>query len=231
MINVENITKTYKSGDVEVEALKQVSLTIKQGEIVVLLGPSGSGKSTLLNVLSGLDTIEQGEVEINNQPISKMNQSEKTKFRRENLGFIFQQYNLLQSLTVLENIEIGAQLSSDPYNIQDVMDIVGITEHQSKFPYQLSGGEQQRVSIARAIVKKPNILFCDEPTGALDEATSINVLELIQQLNTSFNTTIVLITHNISIAEIADKVITLNSGKIVKVEAQTRKKASLINWG
>ncbi len=231
MITVKNVTKVYQSGDIKVDALKNIDLSINDGEIVVLLGPSGSGKSTLLNILSGLDSIDQGEIVINDQEISSLNQVERTKFRRNNLGFIFQQYNLLPSLTVFENIEIGAQLSKNPYEIKEIMNLVGIEAHINKYPYQLSGGEQQRVSIARAIVKKPNILFCDEPTGALDEETSKEVLSLIQRLNKDLKTTIVLITHNPSIAEIADKVITLNSGEIVNIKNQIKKKASLINWG
>lgn len=230
MIKITDLSKVYKVGDIETYALKNVELTIDQGEIVVLLGPSGSGKSTLLNLMSGLDKPTSGEVQIEDTILSNLTVKELTRFRRENSGFIFQQYNLLPSLTVEENIHLGKQLSSDTYELNDILSFVSLEKHINKYPFQLSGGEQQRVSIARAIIKKPSILFCDEPTGALDEKTSKDVLSLIQKLNKEYKTTIVLITHNPFIALIADKVITLNSGNIIDIKTQKRQKAEDISW-
>lgn len=230
MIEVKQVNKRYESSDVYVDALKDINLTIQKGEIVVLLGPSGSGKSTLLNVLSGLDEVSSGNITIDGKTITEMKEKEKTLFRRTHLGFVFQQYNLLPSLSIKENIEIGAQLSEDPYDINEIASFVSIKDQLHKYPHQLSGGEQQRTSIARAIVKKPDILFCDEPTGALDDETSKDVLALIQKLNDEYNTTIILITHNPNIAVIADKVITLHSGKIDTIKTQKRKKALDIEW-
>lgn len=230
MIKVEHVNKSYKTSDVSVHALKDVNLTIEQGEIVVLLGPSGSGKSTLLNVLSGLDEVTSGVIKIHDQEITALKEHDKTLFRRKHLGFVFQQYNLLPSLSIKENIEIGAKLSIDAYNIDEIAAFVSIQDQLHKYPHQLSGGEQQRTSIARAVIKKPDILFCDEPTGALDDETSKDVLALIQKLNEEYNTTVILITHNPNISVIADRVITLHSGEIHDVRKQTRKKASEIIW-
>lgn len=230
MIKVEHVNKRYESSEVYVDALKDINITIEQGEIVVLLGPSGSGKSTLLNVLSGLDIVSSGTITIKNHVITSMNEKQKTEFRRNHLGFVFQQYNLLPALSIKENIEIGSQLSLDSYKIEDIASFVSITKQLHKYPHQLSGGEQQRTSIARAIVKKPDILFCDEPTGALDDETSKDVLSLIQKLNEEYNTTVILITHNPNISVIADKVITLHSGMIDEIRTQKRKKASEIAW-
>lgn len=217
MIKLENVYKTYKSGDVLTHALRGVSLTIKDGEFVVILGPSGSGKSTLLNVISGLDTISSGSIKFNDEEISSYNEEALTKFRRDNLGFVFQQYNLLQNLTVKENIQMGADISKNPLKIDEVMKDVGISDWSSKYPSQLSGGQQQRVSIARSVVKNPSIMFCDEPTGALDEETAKSVLKVIQKLNIELKTTTVIITHNQSIANMADTVIKMNSGKIEEI--------------
>ncbi len=230
MINLKNISKEYIVSDVTTYALKDINLTINQGEIVVLLGQSGSGKSTLLNIISGLDQPTTGTVELNNEKLNEMSEKEKTKFRRQNIGFIFQQYNLLPTLTVEENIKLGEQLANDTYIYNDILSFVGLDKHTTKYPFQLSGGEQQRVSIARAIIKKPNILFCDEPTGALDEETSKDVLALIQKLNAEFNTTVVLITHNPHIAKLGDRVITLSNGRIKDIKEQTKINASQINW-
>ena len=168
-IKLEKVTKIYSTGEVETVALKEVSLEIQEGEVIVLLGPSGSGKSTMLNVISGLDNPTSGIIVIDGEVISDMNSKQLTKFRRDNLGFIFQQYNLLQTLSVRENVEVGREVSLDPFTVEEIIEQVGLTPNIEKYPYQLSGGEQQRVSIARAVVKKPKIMFCDEPTGALDE--------------------------------------------------------------
>ena len=231
-IRLENVTKIYKAGEVETVALKNVSLDIKDGEVIVLLGPSGSGKSTLLNVCSGLDNPTEGLIQIDDDVISDMNAKELTKFRRDNLGFIFQQYNLLQTLSVRENVEVGREVSLDPFTVEEIVEQVGLTANIDKYPYQLSGGEQQRVSIARAVVKKPKIMFCDEPTGALDEDNAKEILGVIQKLNETFGTTTVLITHNPSIGVMADRIIKLNSGEVVDIiENKTKKRASEIVWG
>lgn len=232
MIQLKDVTKTYITGEVETKALKNVELTINEGEFVVLLGPSGSGKSTMLNVCSGLDIPTSGTIDIDGDIISSMTAKELTKFRRDNLGFIFQQYNLLESLTVRENVAVGSEVSKDPFLVEDIIEEVGLTPNITKYPYQLSGGEQQRVSIARAVVKKPKIMFCDEPTGALDEENAKEILSVLQELNKTFNTTVVLITHNPSISEIADRIVKLNSGEIVEnILNKNKKKAKDISWG
>lgn len=231
-IKLERVTKIYKTGEVETVALKDVDLEINEGEIIVLLGPSGSGKSTMLNVCSGLDTPTSGKITIDNAVISDMDSKRLTKFRRDNLGFIFQQYNLLQTLSVKENVEVGREVSVDPFELEEIVDEVGLTPNIDKYPFQLSGGEQQRVSIARAIVKNPKIMFCDEPTGALDEKNAKEILGVIQKLNKDFKTTVVLITHNTSISVIADRIVKLNSGRVVDVITNKNKKlAKDIVWG
>ena len=231
-IRLEKVTKVYSTGEVETTALKDVDLVINEGEIVVLLGPSGSGKSTLLNVCSGLDNPTSGNIIIDDEVISDMNSKQLTKFRRDNLGFIFQQYNLLQTLSVKENVEVGHAVSKDPFTVEEIIEQVGLTPNASKYPFQLSGGEQQRVSIARAVVKKPKIMFCDEPTGALDEENAKEVLGVIQKLNETYNTTVVLITHNPSIGVMADRIVKLNNGAVVEViENNNKLPASEIVWG
>ena len=231
LIKMKNVSKIYQNGDFETKALNQVGLTINRGEFIVVLGPSGSGKSTFLNVLSGLDIPTEGEIFIDELEISKLNQKELTKFRRENLGFIFQQYNLLSTLTARENIELGYQIAKEPFDIDEMLKSVEIFDQKSKFPSQMSGGQQQRVSIARALVKKPKILFCDEPTGALDEKTGKGILELLSQLNKKYQTTIVLITHNPAISLMADRVIKMNSGRVVDIQVnQEKADAADISW-
>ncbi len=231
LIKMKNVSKIYKNGDFETKALNKVDLTINHGEFIVVLGPSGSGKSTFLNVLSGLDTPTEGEIFIEDKEISKLNQKELTKFRRENLGFIFQQYNLLSTLTARENIELGYQIAKDPFDIDEMLKSVEIDDQKDKFPNQMSGGQQQRVSIARALVKKPKILFCDEPTGALDEKTGKGILALLNQLNKKYETTIVLITHNPAISLMADRVIKMNSGAVVEIQVnQEKAEAKDISW-
>lgn len=230
-IKMHEVEKVYISGEVKTIALKDITLDIKQGEFVVLLGPSGSGKSTLLNVCSGLDSPTGGDIEIDGTFISKMTGKELTRFRRDNLGFIFQQYNLLESLTVKENIEIGRDIAKNPLDMETVIKQVGLESNVNKYPSQLSGGEQQRVAIARAVVKNPKIMFCDEPTGALDEKNAKDVLNIIQDLNTSYNTTVVLITHNPSIGLLADAIVKLNSGSVVEVVQNNKRiNANDINW-
>lgn len=231
-IKLEKVSKIYKTGEVETVALHDVDLEIKEGEVIILLGPSGSGKSTMLNVCSGLDNPTSGVITIDGEVISSMNSKELTKFRRENLGFIFQQYNLLQTLSVRENVEVGREVSVDPFTVEEIIEQVGLTPNIDKYPFQLSGGEQQRVSIARAVVKNPKILFCDEPTGALDEVNAKEILGVIQKLNETFNTTVVLITHNPSISVMGDRIIKLNSGQVVDdIVNYDKKRASEIKWG
>jgi putative ABC transport system ATP-binding protein len=227
-----NVTKTYKTGDVETYALKDVNLTIEEGEFVVILGPSGSGKSTLLNVISGLDTVTSGEITFRGETLTKLDEEEMTAFRRKHLGFIFQQYNLLQNLNVYENIQIGSDIGTAPLDIGDLLEKVGLEKSRNKYPSQLSGGEQQRVSIVRSLAKNPDIIFCDEPTGSLDEENSKKILQLLQNLNEDYNKTIIVITHNLGIAEMADKVIKMNSGQITEVTLnEVKKNAQDISWG
>lgn len=232
MITMTNVTKTYKTGDVETYALKDVNLTIEEGEVVVILGPSGSGKSTLLNVISGLDTVTSGEITFKGETLTNLDEEEMTAFRRKHLGFIFQQYNLLQNLNVYENIQIGSDIGTAPLDIAELLEKVGLEKARNKYPSQLSGGEQQRVSIVRSLAKNPDIIFCDEPTGSLDEENSKKILQLLQNLNEDYNKTVIVITHNLGIAEMADKVIKMNSGQITEVTLnEVKKNAQDISWG
>ncbi len=216
MIHFNDVTKIYNKGQVETTALQNITLDITQGTFLVVLGPSGSGKSTMLNLMGALDEPTKGTISVSEQNISSFNDKQLTQFRRDYLGFVFQEYNLLQTLNVKENVEVTARLSNNPMEIETVLEKVGLKHHMEKYPYELSGGEQQRVSIARALVKQPSILFCDEPTGALDEQTAKEVLGVLKALNETENMTIVLITHNQSLATIANRVIRLNSGCIVE---------------
>jgi putative ABC transport system ATP-binding protein len=222
MLHVKNLAKVYRSGETETRALNGVDLDIKTGEIVVALGPSGSGKTTLLNICGGLDTGTSGQVIWEGQDISGLGQKELTAFRRAHIGFVFQGYNLLPSLTALENVETGARLSPEKTQPLELLKTVMLEDKARKFPYQLSGGEQQRVSIARAVAKNPKLLLCDEPTGALDEKTGKAVLALLQKLNRERGTTIFIITHNANIARIAHKALRMNSGRIVDVSVNTQ---------
>ncbi|HSP22017.1 MAG TPA: ABC transporter ATP-binding protein [Planococcus sp. (in: firmicutes)] len=232
MITLTGVSKTYRSGDIETDALKNIDLEITEGEFAVILGPSGSGKSTLLNVISGLDTATSGKITFYGQELTGLPESGMTRFRRQYLGFIFQQYNLLQNLTVYENIQIGSDIGTDPLDIDELLVKIGLDGTRNKYPSQLSGGEQQRVSVARSLAKNPAVIFCDEPTGSLDEANSKNVLKLLQDLNREYKKTIVVITHNTGISEMSDKVIKMNSGKIVEVSVNSSKKdAQDIHWG
>jgi putative ABC transport system ATP-binding protein len=230
-IELKKVSKTYINGDIKTEALKSIDLNIQAGEFVVVLGPSGSGKSTLLNVLGGLDHCSQGEVLIDNERLDLMDQKRLTQFRRDHIGFIFQQYNLLQTLTVKENVDLGAYIAKKPFDVSQMIEHVGLSTSEDKYPYQMSGGEQQRVSIARALVKNPKVLFCDEPTGALDEKTGKGILKLLQDLNQTYQTTILLITHNPAIAHISDRMIKMNSGQIVEdIKNPLKMDALSITW-
>ena len=218
LLSAKGLKKIYKSGEVETPALNGINLDIDEGELIVALGPSGSGKTTLLNIFGGLDTATEGQLLWDGKDISKYSQQELTLFRRDNVGFIFQSYNLLPNLTVRENVESGARLSKNPLDINKIINTVGLSDKKDKFPYQLSGGEQQRVSIARAIAKNPKILFCDEPTGALDEKNGKIVLSMLQKINKSTDTTIFMITHNLGIADMAHRVLKMNDGRIVETK-------------
>ncbi len=214
---INKVSKIYDNFSGKTIALDKINLEIKDGEIVVILGPSGSGKSTMLNILSGIDNPSSGEVYFYDKRIDNFNDNELTNYRKDNLGFIFQSYNIISNLTVSENIELGLNLSTNPLDIDEVIDTVELTEHKDKYPYQLSGGQMQRVSIARALVKNPKVLFCDEPTGALDENTGKKVLKSLQEINKKYKTTMIIVTHNPSIAEMANTIIKMNSGKIVEI--------------
>ncbi len=216
MYKCVDLVKKYKSGEGYLYALNHVNVDIQSGKINTILGPSGSGKTTLLNMLSALDDVDSGEIIFQGKDISKLNEKKKTLYRRENTGFIFQSYNLISTLTVRENVELGEYLSKRSLSVDDVIEQVGLSEHKDKYPHQLSGGQQQRVAIARVLVKNPKVIFCDEPTGALDEESGRIVLDLLQKLNKEYNTTLVMVTHNPNIANMSDKVIYFNSGKIVK---------------
>ena len=225
------LRKVYRTGEAEVVALDDVSLEIRRGEFIVLLGPSGSGKSTLLNILGGLDAPSAGEVRFGDHLLTGAGEAELTRYRREHVGFVFQFYNLIPSLTVRENVALVTDIAPHPMDIDEAIALVGLTPRSHHFPAQLSGGEQQRVAIARAIVKRPEVLLCDEPTGALDYATGKLVLEVIERINRDLGTTAVVITHNAAIAGMADRVIRLASGRIAAVERNARKLSpSELSW-
>jgi putative ABC transport system ATP-binding protein len=217
------LSKVYGSGDAQVRALVDVNLEIRRGEFVVLLGPSGSGKSTLLNILGGLDVPTSGEVRFADHVLSGADESDLTRYRREHVGFVFQFYNLIPSLTVRENVALVTDIAEHPMAIDEALAWVGLAERREHFPSQLSGGEQQRVAIARAIVKQPEVLLCDEPTGALDYVTGKRVLDVIAKVNAELGTTAVVITHNASIAGMADRVIRLADGRVHSVTLNERK--------
>ncbi|MEZ6087015.1 MAG: ABC transporter ATP-binding protein [Pirellulaceae bacterium] len=226
-----DITKTYRMGEVFVHALRGVSLELCEGEFVVLLGASGSGKSTLLNILGGLDTPSEGVVRYREQDLTSSTDAQLTRYRRNTVGFVFQFYNLIPSLTALENVELITEIAESPMPALDALGLVGLRERAHHFPAQLSGGEQQRVAIARAIAKNPKVLLCDEPTGALDVQTGIVVLEAIARINRELGTTTAVITHNAEIAAMADRVILLSDGLISKTEVNTTKvSASELSW-
>ena len=230
-IEVKNVYRTYKTGKIKNHALNKVNLVINKGEIIVILGPSGSGKTTLLNCISGLDKPTKGRIKIKKDYISRYDERDLTKFRRKHLGFIFQTYNLLENLNVKQNVEVGASLSKKKVNIDKILDIVDMTNHKHKHMDELSGGEQQRVSIARALAKSPDIMFCDEPTGALDEDTGKRVLEALVSANEEYGTTLIIITHNPGIASIGDRIIKMNSGSIIEDVKNDRIKPKDILWG
>lgn len=225
------LTKTYQMGNVEVHALRGVDLELYAGEFLVLLGPSGSGKSTLLNILGGLDVPSSGEVWFREHHLTDSDDTRLTNYRRDHVGFVFQFYNLIPSLTALENVALVADLADNPLAPDEALRLVGLSDRMGHFPAQLSGGEQQRVAVARAVVKRPDVLLCDEPTGALDYRTGVVVLEVIERINREMGTTTAVITHNISIAEMADRVVTLSDGRVVSsVENSQKTPARELHW-
>ena len=225
MIKIENVYKSYGTGDSRNEVLKGVSLTVEEGDFVVILGTSGSGKSTLLNVVSGLEAADEGTICYDTMDLSSMSDSELTKFRKEYIGYIFQQYFLLPNLNVDKNVKMGADLAGNK-EYRETIKAVGLEEKRGKYPHELSGGEQQRVSVARALAKKPKVLYLDEPTGALDEQTGRQVLHYICKLKKELGFTMVMVTHNQNIAQMADTVIRMNSGKIVETYHNTEQKTA-----
>ena len=212
-IEFKNVSKIYDMGEIEIKALNEASFSIEKGELVVILGPSGAGKTTCLNILGGMDTATSGDVIVNEKNITKYSDRELINYRRNDIGFVFQFYNLIQNLTALENVELAVQICKDYLDPNQVLDDVGLGERKNNFPSQLSGGEQQRVAIARAIAKNPKLLLCDEPTGALDYATGKQILKLLEKTAREREMTVVIITHNAAIAPIADKVIKFKNGK------------------
>ncbi|MBP3708147.1 MAG: ABC transporter ATP-binding protein [Clostridia bacterium] len=233
LIRFNNVKKTYNIGEKSFNALDGVDFGINKGEFVVILGPSGAGKSTLLNLLGGMDKATSGEIVIGGETISNYNDSELTDYRAENIGFIFQFYNILPTLTVLENVELINDIVKNPKSAKQILKEVGLEKHYNKFPNQLSGGEQQRVSIARAIAKNPLLLLCDEPTGALDSKTGVEVLKLLKKQCDSNNgeNTVIIVTHNSLIAEVADRVIKLKNGKVESNQInENPKKIEEVNW-
>ncbi len=217
------LTKLYQMGEVSVQALRGVDLEFYQGELVVLLGPSGSGKSTLLNILGGLDTPTAGTVMYRDHDLGAASEAALTRYRREHVGFVFQFYNLIPSLTARENVQLVTDIAEDPMTAEEALQRVGLAERLDHFPAQLSGGEQQRVAIARAVAKRPDLLLCDEPTGALDFQTGVLVLEALQAINRDLQTTTVIITHNVAIARMADRVIYFSDGKVARIESNPAK--------
>ena len=230
-IEISGIKKSFGIGESKVEVLKGIDLNIEKGEMCVLLGPSGSGKSTLLNIIGGIDSADSGYISINGEKTDDMSEKALTVYRRKHLGYIFQMYNLIPNLNIKENIEVGAYLSSNPLDVDDLLKTLGLYEHRHKLPNQLSGGQQQRTAIGRAIVKNPDILLCDEPTGALDYKTSKEILKLIEDVNKKYGNTIIMVTHNDAIKNMADRVVTLRDGMIRKNYINDKKiSATELDW-
>jgi putative ABC transport system ATP-binding protein len=231
LFEARDITKVYHTGEVDVHALRGVDLDLFRGEFVVLLGPSGSGKSTLLNILGGLDVPTTGTVRFQDHDLTKIDDVALTRYRREHVGFVFQFYNLIPSLTARENVALVTEISDEPMSAEEALQLVGLSERMDHFPAQLSGGEQQRVAIARAVAKKPDVLLCDEPTGALDVATGRIVLQVIERVNRELGTTTAVITHNAVIAGMADRVISISDGRIAGVRSnQSKVRVESLSW-
>lgn len=230
-LEIKNIKKHFGEGESRVEVLKGIDIEIEKGEFCVLLGPSGSGKSTLLNIIGGIDAADEGYISINGEKTADMNEKALTLYRRKHLGYIFQMYNLIPNLNIKENIEVGAYLSDNPLDVDDLLKTLGLYEHRHKLPNQLSGGQQQRTAIGRAIVKNPDILLCDEPTGALDYNTSKEILQLIEDVNKKYGNTIIMVTRNDAIKQMADRVVKLRDGMIRKNYLnETKLTAEELDW-
>jgi len=231
IVDFKNVSKIYKVGDLEFKALDNASFELNEGELVVILGPSGAGKSTLLNMLGGLDNPTSGKIIVEGKDISELKNNELAEYRASHVGFVFQFYNLIPTLTVHENVTLVKEIAKEPLSATKMLEEVGLKDHYKKFPSELSGGEQQRVSIARALAKNPKILLCDEPTGALDSETGVMVLKLLLKMAREYNKTIVIVTHNSNIAEIADKVIRVRSGKIQSIDINKNpKNVDEVEW-
>lgn len=230
-IEIKGIKKHFGEGDSRVDVLKGIDINLEKGEFCVLLGPSGSGKSTLLNIIGGIDSADSGYICVDGEKIEEKSERELTSYRRKHLGYVFQMYNLIPNLTVRENIEVGAYLSDNPLDVDDLLRTLGLFEHQRKLPNQLSGGQQQRTAIGRAIVKNPDILLCDEPTGALDYNTSKEILKLIEDVNKKYGNTVIMVTHNDAIKNMADRVVKLRDGVIRSNKVNDNKiSATELDW-
>lgn len=230
-LDIENLTKSFGSGTAKVGVLNGVSMSVNEGEICTILGQSGSGKSTLLNLIGGLDSADGGKIEVDGNLISGLRNNGLSEYRRKYLGFVFQFYNLVPNLTVLENIQVGEYLSENPLDAEEILSVLGLTELQNRFPQELSGGQQQRCSIGRALIKNPKLLLCDEPTGALDYQTSKDILALLESINEKYNTTMLIVTHNQTISEMTQKTVFLKDGAVSKItENKNRKRAKDLEW-
>lgn len=230
-LQIENIEKSFGREQNKVEVLKNISFRAKQGELIVLLGPSGSGKSTLLNIIGGIESADRGDILLDGKSVACLTHKNLERYRRQQVGYVFQAYNLIENLTVKENIEVGAYLSDNPLPLDDLIRALGLWEHKDKLPKQISGGQQQRTSIGRAIIKNPALLLCDEPTGSLDYKTSKEILALIESVNKKYNNTVIMVTHNDAIKDMADRVIRLHDGQIRSdTENEQKKKAKDIEW-
>lgn len=230
-LEIHDLRKSFGSGDNRTEVLRGIDFTVEKGEICVLLGPSGSGKSTLLNIIGGIDGADSGYISINGEKTADMDEKTLTRYRRKHLGYVFQMYNLIPNLNVKENVEVGAYLSDRPLDIDDLLKTLGLYEHRHKLPNQLSGGQQQRTAIGRAIVKNPDILLCDEPTGALDYNTSKEILKLIEEVNQKYGNTVIMVTHNDAIKNMADRVIKLRDGAIRRdYRNEAKLSAAELDW-
>lgn len=230
-IDLKNVSKVYRMGEIDIRAADSVSFSVEKGEFAVIVGPSGAGKTTVLNILGGMDTASSGEVWVDGQNVAAYNRRERIGFRREEIGFVFQFYNLVQNLTAFENVELAVQICKNYRNPEEVLDAVGLKERMNNFPSQLSGGEQQRVAIARALAKNPKLLLCDEPTGALDYQTGKQILRLLWNSCREYKMTVIIITHNQALTEMADRVIEIRNGKTEKIYTNEQPKSiDLIEW-